>query len=45
MNKFELLIILFDICVIVGSLALGACFFEFIMASDMPNWLKWIFLK
>ena len=45
MNKFEILLILFYICVIVGCLALSAWLFEVIMASDMPDWLKYLFLK
>jgi hypothetical protein len=45
MNKWELLVVLFYIGVAVGCIALGAWLFNVVMASDMPDWLKYILLK
>jgi hypothetical protein len=45
MNKWELLVFLFYIGVAVGCIALGTWLFNVIMASDMPDWLKYILLK
>jgi hypothetical protein len=45
MSKYEVLVILFYLVVIVGCIALGAWFFNAIMASDMPDWLKYMMLK
>ena len=45
MNKYEVLVILFYLLGIVGSIALSAWLFNVIIASDMPDWLKYILLK
>ena len=45
MSKWEALVILFYICVAVGCIALGAWIFNVVMASDMPDWLKYMILK
>ena len=45
MNKWEVLVILFYIGVAVGCIFLGKWFFELIINSDMPDWLKYMLLK
>ena len=45
MNKYEVFVILFYLSVIVGIIALSAWLFNIIMASDMPDWLKYMLLK
>jgi hypothetical protein len=45
MNKYEILVILFYLVVAVGCIALGAWLFTVIMASDMPDWLKYLLLR
>lgn len=45
MSKYEVLVILFYLVIMVGCIALGAWLFNVIMASDMPNWLKYMLLK
>ena len=45
MNKYDVLVILFYLVIIVGCIALGAWIFNLIMASDMPDWLKYMMLK
>lgn len=45
MSKYEVLVILFYLAVTVGCIALGAWFFNIIMASDKPDRLKYMLLK
>lgn len=45
MSKYEVLVLLFYLVVAVGCIALGAWLFNVIMASDMPDWLKYMLLK
>ena len=45
MSKYEILVILFYLGVAVGCVFLGKWLFEVIMASDMPDWLKYMLLK
>lgn len=45
MSKREALVILCYIGVAVGCIFLGKWVFELIMASDMPDWLKYMLLK
>lgn len=45
MNRYDVLVIIFYLVVIVGCIFLGKWLFETIMASDMPDWLKYMLLK
>ena len=45
MNRYDVLVIIFYLVVIVGCIFLGKWFFEIIMAYDMPDWLKYMLLK
>ena len=45
MSKYEILVILFYLGVTVGIIFLGKWFYELIINSDMPDWLKYMFLK
>jgi hypothetical protein len=45
MRKWEFLVILFYLGLVVGIIFLGKWFFELIMSSDMPDWLKYMILK
>ena len=45
MSRYDILVILFYLLVTVGIIFLGKWLFEVIMASDMPDWLKYMLLK
>lgn len=45
MSKYEVLVILFYLGIIVGCIFLGKWFFELIISSDMPDWLKYMLLR
>lgn len=45
MNRYDFLVILFYLAVIVGCIALGAWLFNLIIDSDLPDWLKYMLLK
>lgn len=45
MNKWDVLVFLFIIGITVGCIFLGKWFFELIINSDMPDWLKYMLLK
>lgn len=45
MSKFDILMIFVYLGTFVGCIFLGKWFFELIMSSDMPDWLKYMFLK
>lgn len=45
MNKYDWLVILIYLLIAIGCIALSAWLFNVIMASDMPDWLKYMLLK
>ena len=45
MDKYDWLAILIYLVICVGCIAFSAWLFNVIMASNMPDWLKYILLK
>jgi uncharacterized membrane protein len=45
MNKYDFLVIAFLIGVLIGCIFLGKWLFEVIIASDLPDWVKYMMLK
>lgn len=49
MNKWDFIFILMGLLIVlvvaVGCMALSAWIFNAVMASDMPDWLKYVLLK
>lgn len=45
MSKFDILMFFVCLGTAVGCIFLGKWFFEVIMSSDMPDWVKYMMLK
>ena len=45
MSKWDVLVILLYIGIIVGCIFLSKWFFEVVMGSNMPDWVKYMILK
>ena len=45
MSKYEFVAFLIYIGIAIGCIALSIWLFNIIMASDMPDWLKYLLLR